>query len=46
MTLYMCFIEALVIAHIVSEILAQVDHKGPNWTFLTLKMAFRVITHL
>ena len=27
MTLHMCFIEALVIAHTVSEILAQIDHK-------------------
>ena len=27
-------------------ILAQIDHKGPNWTFLTLKMTFRVIPHL
>ena len=27
------------------EILAEteIDHKGPNWTFLTLKMIFRVI---
>ena len=24
----------------VSEILAEIDHKGPNWTFLTLKMTF------
>ena len=42
----MCFIKILVIACTVSEILAQIDHKGPNWTFLTLKMAFRVIPHL
>ena len=43
MPLYACFIETLVIAYTVSEILAQIDHKGPNWTFLTLKMAFIVI---
>ena len=30
----------------VSEILAEIDHKGPNWTFLTLKMTFRVIPYL
>ena len=34
MTLYMCLI----------DILVQIDHKGPNWTFL--KMTFRVIPHL
>ena len=28
------------------EILAEIDHKGPNWTFLTLKMTFRVIPYL
>ena len=38
MSLYMCFIETLVIAHTVSDILVQIDHKGPNWTFLTLKI--------
>ena len=27
----------------VSEILAQIDHKGPNWTFLTFEMTFGVI---
>ena len=46
MTLYMCFIEILVMVHTVSEILAQIDHKGPNWTFLTLNMTYRVIPHL
>ena len=29
-----------------SEILAQIEHKCPNWTILTLKMTFRVISHL
>ena len=33
MTLYMCFIDTLVITRTVSEILDQIDHKGPNWTF-------------
>ena len=44
MTLYtcMCFIETLVMACTVSEMLAQTDtkdHKDPNWTLMT----FRVI---
>ena len=38
MTYYMYFIQTLIIRCTVSEILAEVDHKGPNWTFLTLKM--------
>ena len=42
----MCFIETLVIAHTVSDILVQIDHKCPNWTFLTLKITFRVIQRL
>ena len=46
MTLYMCFTETLVIACTVCEILAQIDHQGPNWTLLTLDMTFRVIPHL
>ena len=46
MTLYMCFLETLVIARTISEILAQRDHKGPNWTFLTLQMTFTMIPHL
>ena len=45
MILNKCFIETLVIACTVSEIFAQVDYKGPNWTFLTLQMTFRVIPH-
>ena len=36
----------LIIRCTVSEILAVIDHKGPNWTFLTLKMTFRVIPYL
>ena len=46
MTLYMCFIETLVIACTMTEILAQIDHTGSNWTFLTLNMTFRAIPHL
>ena len=46
MTLDMCFTETLVTACTVFEILAQIDHQGPNWTFLNLKMTFRVIPHL
>ena len=46
MTLYMCFIETLGITYTVSDILAPIDHKGPNCTFLTLKMTFIVIEHL
>ena len=34
------------IAYTVSEMLAQIDHKGPNLTFLTLKMTFRVTSDL
>ncbi len=33
---YMCFIQTLIITCTVSEILAQIDHKDPNWTFLAL----------
>ena len=40
MTLHMCFIATLVIACTVSEIIDQIDHKGPNWKFLTMKMTF------
>ena len=40
MTLYMYFIQTLVTACTVSEILAQIDNKGLNWTFLTLKITF------
>ena len=46
MILYMCLIETLVKACTISEILAQTDHKGPNWNFLTLKMTFSVIPYL
>ena len=46
MTYYTCFIQTLILRCTVYEILAQIDHKGPNWTFLTLKMTFRVIPHL
>ena len=42
----MFFIETLVIVCTVSETLAQIDYKGPNWTFLTLKRIFRVSPHL
>ena len=43
MTLHMYFIQTLVTASTVSEILAQIDNKGPNWTFLTLKITFKSI---
>ena len=46
MTYYMYFIQTFIIRCTVSEILAKIDHKGPNWTFLTLKMTFRVIPYL
>ena len=46
MTYYMYFIQTFIIRCIVSEILAEIDHKGPNWTFLTLIMTFRVIPYL
>ena len=42
----MYFIQTLIIRCTVSEILAEIDHKGPNWTFQTLKMTFRVIPYL
>ena len=32
------FLQTFIIRCIVSEILAEIDHKGQNWTFLTLKM--------
>ena len=41
MTYYMYFIQTFIIRCIVSEILAEIDHKGPN-----LKMTFRVIPYL
>ena len=43
MTDYMHVIQTFIIRCAVSEILAKIDHKGPKWTFLTLKMTFRVI---
>ena len=43
MTYYMYFIQTLIIRCTVSEILAEIDHKGPNWTFRTLKITIRVI---
>ena len=45
MTYYLYFIQTLITRCTVSQILAEVDHKGPNWTFLTLKMTFTVIPH-
>ena len=38
----LCLIQTLVIACTVSEILAQIDRKGPNGTFLTLQLTFKV----
>ena len=43
MTYYMYFIQTLIIWCTVSEIFAEIDHKGPNWT---LKITFRVIPYL
>ena len=37
--------QTLIIQCTVYEILAEIYHKGPNWTFLTLKMTF-MIPHL
>ena len=45
MTYYMCFVQTLILRCTVSDILAQIDHKGPNLTFLTLKSTFRAIPH-
>ena len=39
-------IQTLIIRCTVSEILAEIDHKCQNLTFLTLKMTFRVIPYL
>ena len=41
----MCFTETLVIACTVSEILSQID-QGPNCTYMTLEMTYKVIPHL
>ena len=46
MTYYMYFIQTFIIRCIISEILAEIDHNGSNWTFLTLIMTFRVIPYL
>ena len=46
MTYYMCFIQTFIIQCTVSEILAEIDHKGPNRTFVTLKMTFKMIPYL
>ena len=43
---YMYFKQTFIIRCTASEILAEIDHKGPNWPFLTLKMNFRVIPYL
>ena len=42
MTYYMCFIQTFIIRCTVSEIFAEIDNKGPNWTFLTLKMTLEL----
>ena len=47
MTYYhMYVIQIFIIRCAVSEILAEIDYKGPNWTFLTLTMTSRVIPSL
>ena len=43
MPYYMCFIQTFIIRCTVSEILAEIDHKCPNWTFLTFKMTLNWI---
>ena len=43
MTYYMCFIQTFIIRCTVSEILAEIDHKCPNRTFVTLQMTFKLI---
>ena len=40
MTLYMCYTKAFVMVCTIHETLAQIDHQGTNFTFLTLDMAF------
>ena len=40
MTYYMYFIQTFIIRCTDAEILAEIDHKVPNWTFLTLKMTY------
>ena len=42
----MCFIQTFIIRCTVSEILADIDHQVPNWTFRTLKMTFKLIPYL
>ena len=37
MTYYMYFIQTFIIRCIVSEILAEIDHKGPNWDLSDLE---------
>ena len=46
MTYYMYFRQTFIIRCTVSEILAEIDHKGSNLTFQTLKMTFIVIPYL
>ena len=46
MTYYMHFIQTLIIRCTVSGILAEIDHKDPNWIFLALKMTFRASPYL
>ena len=37
MTYYMYFIQTFIIRCTVSEILAEIDHKDPNWTISDLE---------
>ena len=46
MTYYMQVIQTVIIRCTVSEILAEIDQKGPNWNFLTLKITFKAIPYL
>ena len=45
MTYYMYIIQTLIKRCTISEILAEIDHKGPNLTFLTWKITFIVIPY-
>ena len=46
MPYYVCFIPTVIIQCTFTEILAEIYHKGPNWTFLTFKMNFKLNPYL
>ena len=45
MTSNMCLKQTLLMASTISDILTQIDHKSTNWTFLILKVTYKVIQH-